>query len=387
MLITLFSGVVPFALFHYPIEAVGHERVVRREDLHPARRLLVAPAVLETEAHRLLVALPPRDGVPLQVDGLLLRCAVLAARVQPKARDAHRGDHVPVLATITCTVREHDITVTWDGARQLQILRRLALLQRFQLVQPSFGPHVASVHLVDCLVEDELRRLLTARQRQLPVDGEQPAAHAQTRRAAGAVVVDVELMGRLRRLQLALEVILDDLEEIKILLRVGREVGLLHQLLPHLLRVRRLPHRHRHHVAVRQHDFDVDAGRQVVLGVGEELLHRFALGDHAHRANLLQVLLEAAAARIKLLLAQLERPLAGQLGKVEADEFLLQRRVQVGELAIATRAQLPARHVDREHDVLLAVACDDVVLGNADGQRTLLAVVDVRVTAGIFRWF
>jgi hypothetical protein len=37
--------------------------------------------------------------------------------------------------------------------------------------------------------------------------------------------------------------------------------------------------------------------------------------------------------------------------------------------------------VDREHNVLFAVARDDVVVGNADGQRALFAVVDVAVAA------
>lgn len=120
---------------------------------------------------------------------------------------------------------------------------------------------------------------------------------------------------------------------------------------------------------VGQHHFDVHRGcRYIILRVGQEILHCIALGYHAHRAHLLQILLEAPSTRVQLLFAQLEEPFARQLRKVEAAELLAQSRVQVGKLAIATRAQLPAGHVDIEDNVAFPIPIHNAVVGYA-GQR------------------
>jgi len=173
-------------------------------------------------------------------------------------------------------------------------------------------------------------------------------------------------MGYLVRLQFSLEIVLDNLEQVEILLRVGGEIGALHQNLPHHLGIGGLLHRHGAHFVVGQHHLDVHRrGGYIVLGIGEKVLHSITFGNHPYRAHLLQILLQTTAPRVQLLFAQLEGPLAGQLGEVEAGELLAQQRVQVGKLPIATRTQLPSSHVYIEDNVPLAIPVDNPIVGYA----------------------
>lgn len=308
-----------------------------------------------------------------------------------------------LLATITGAVGKDHVPVAWQCAGQSQVVGRLlGVLQRLQLVEAAIGPYVAAIHLIDGLIEDKAAGLLAVRQRQFLGHREQPAADAEAGGGGGAVVLHVQLVRNLVGLQLALEVVLDDLEQVEILLRVGGEVGALHQDLPHHLGVGGFLHRHGAHLVVGQHHLDVHRrGGYIVLGVREKVLNGIALGNHAHGAHLLQILLQAAATRVQLLFAELEGPLPGQLGEVEAGELLAQQRVQVGELPIPTRAQLPPGHVYIEDDIPLAIPIDDPIVGYAskgrengqleiieaprgdspDGQRSLVRVVNVGVAA------
>ena len=79
-----------------------------------------------------------------------------------------------------------------------------------------------------------------------------------------------------------------------------------------------------------------------------------------------------------------KRPFPGQLWKVETDKLLLEAVVQVDKLAVPPRRQVPARHVDVKDDKLVVLLLAHPVVGDGDGQRALLRVINVRVAGCLF---
>ena len=73
-----------------------------------------------------------------------------------------------------------------------------------------------------------------------------------------------------------------------------------------------------------------------------------------------------------------EGPFPREPRKVESEKFPLEVVVERDEFAVPPGAEVPAGHVDVEHDVALAVLVDVTVVGHRDGQRALLGVVDAR---------
>lgn len=61
--------------------------------------------------------------------------------------------------------------------------------------------------------------------------------------------------------------------------------------------------------------------------------------------------------------------------------------MQFRKLSVPSGTQVSARHVNIESDEPLAASFVVVVIGNADRQRSFLAVIDVRVALSIVGWF
>lgn len=197
------------------------------EDLQPPRRLIL-PIVLQAERHALLVHLPLPDGVPLQHHHLALRGAVLPAGVQLDASRPQRQYDVAVLARVAGAVREDHLAIAGQLPGQLEVFHGpRVVLEGLQLVETFAGVDVASVHLVHCLksVENVINRLKwtseyekrnaelpylpeyvwsclrVGHQRQFLVKGEQPFPNTQTSTGCRAVVLYVQVVGVLVRLQ------------------------------------------------------------------------------------------------------------------------------------------------------------------------------------------
>lgn len=146
-----------------------------------------------------------RDAIPHQHHHLALERAVLPARVQLETGTADGDHHVAALPGVAAAVREHDVAVAGQLARQFQVLYRPgAVLQRLQLVESLAGLDRAPIHLVYGLPEDVRRRLRVAHQRQLSRQREQPLPHTETRTRRRTVVLYVEIVRVLARLQFPL---------------------------------------------------------------------------------------------------------------------------------------------------------------------------------------
>ena len=79
-----------------------------------------------------------------------------------------------------------------------------------------------------------------------------------------------------------------------------------------------------------------------------------------------------------MLFVEYKRPLARQLREVEAPKLLFERIVEVNKLPVAAGAEVAPRHVNGEGDIALTLLAQVLVVGDGDGQGSLLRVVNVQ---------